>query len=99
MAVSMLLTRDAVLTTILHAHTLESAGQLSSLSAPLPQPHAPANNEHGTEILHLSVADQSAVMPAISASPVMATPPLVATMHTCKPHVIMLTKQQTQSVT
>ena len=83
--------QQANLNSIYNAAMLESAGQLLSLSTPPSQPHASANTEDGMGRLHQSAGDQSAGMPAIPASPLMATPHHVATMHVGKPQPVMLT--------
>ena len=65
------------------AGILESVGQLLSLSTPLSQPHAPAGAEDG-----------SAGMPAIPASPLMATSHHVATTHDGKLQVVLFTSSR-----
>ena len=74
---------------VAHAGTLESAEKLLSLSTQLSQPHAPANIEDGMGSLH-----QSAEMPAIPPSSLMATPHHVATMHAGKSQIVMLTSSR-----
>ena len=69
---------------------LKSAGQLLSSGTPPSQPHAQANTEDRIGSLHQSSGDQTAGTPAIPASPFMAAPHHVATMHVGKPQLVML---------